>query len=369
MTSNARHNEHVRLAPHRSPDPQTFTNTPPTSRVRTRHITWVVAACACLTAFAVKISQQWLLWADATNAYADLTATFDWAAIVLCICALALVAFQSLPTTPHISEPQHVADETQDKHVQRPNIALPAPNDARLRLAQSLSHELRTPLNAVIGFSDLMNHELHGNLGHPKYNEYCAHITASSHSLLRAVDDILALNTDHDSTLQQRVPLPVAEALASAWNKNRVMDQHKDQPTALEIIGDDHSLVIADPEMLTHALANLVKTLKRHAASNTTISATIRHDEGTTRITCTASIDERKMVETAPLTTVTTRTGGFERISRDSLAEVAAESLVRNMGGQLTVRQPEGTRNLEVICELPAPHNENIRGSRHFNAA
>jgi signal transduction histidine kinase len=35
-----------------------------------------------------------------------------------------------------------------------------------------MSHELRTPLTAVIGFADVMQGELFGPLGSPKYHEY-----------------------------------------------------------------------------------------------------------------------------------------------------------------------------------------------------
>src|SRR4029077_13822819 len=36
-------------------------------------------------------------------------------------------------------------------------------------LMAQMSHELRTPLNAVIGFSEVMQHELHGPLGSARY--------------------------------------------------------------------------------------------------------------------------------------------------------------------------------------------------------
>lgn len=361
MTSNARHSEHTRLVSFDQTSLKAKEPVAPSAKHKSRPVTWIVAACACLTAFAVKISQQWLLWADQPDAYADLITTFDWAAIVLCICALALVAIQSLPDAPVAHTPSKIETTPPTQVNVEPNIALPRADDNRLRLAQSLSHELRTPLNAVIGFSDLMNHELHGNLGHPKYNEYCAHITASSQSLLRAVDDILALNADHDTASQNRVPMPVAQALTTAWENNTTSTTATatEQPSLLEITGDKSSQVVADPDMLAHALANLVDTLKRHAVSNSTISATIEHRNGATQICCSTRIDQARLVETAPLVTGTSRTGDVQRMSRDTLTEVAAKTLVQNMGGQLTVRQHEGTSHLEIICVLPAPTNEN----------
>ena len=60
-------------------------------------------------------------------------------------------------------------------------------------LLARISHDLRTPLNAVIGFSDVMQQELFGPLGHVRYQEYVRHIRASGVELLQAAEDALAM--------------------------------------------------------------------------------------------------------------------------------------------------------------------------------
>lgn len=60
-------------------------------------------------------------------------------------------------------------------------------------LLAQMSHELRTPLNAVIGFSDVMRHELHGPLGNARYQEYVAHISESGGRMLKSSEDALAV--------------------------------------------------------------------------------------------------------------------------------------------------------------------------------
>jgi signal transduction histidine kinase/HAMP domain-containing protein len=55
----------------------------------------------------------------------------------------------------------------------------------------NMSHELRTPLNAVIGFSEVMAHELFGPLGQPKYKDYVNDILRSGRHLLDVINDIL----------------------------------------------------------------------------------------------------------------------------------------------------------------------------------
>lgn len=62
-------------------------------------------------------------------------------------------------------------------------------------LMARISHEIRTPLNAVIGFSDLMEREIFGPLGHDKYRDYLAHIRDSGEALLKSAEDTLALSS------------------------------------------------------------------------------------------------------------------------------------------------------------------------------
>ncbi len=65
--------------------------------------------------------------------------------------------------------------------------------EAPAAVLSAISHDLRTPLNAVIGFATLLQSEIHGGLGHPKYRDYARHIEASGHSILRSTCEILKL--------------------------------------------------------------------------------------------------------------------------------------------------------------------------------
>ena len=58
----------------------------------------------------------------------------------------------------------------------------------------NVSHELRTPLNAVIGFAEILTNQYFGDLN-PRQLEYSRGILASSHQLLRLINDILDLAT------------------------------------------------------------------------------------------------------------------------------------------------------------------------------
>jgi signal transduction histidine kinase len=57
----------------------------------------------------------------------------------------------------------------------------------------NMSHELRTPLNAIIGFSEVLNERMFGELNE-KQQEYLKDIHASGQHLLSLINDILDLS-------------------------------------------------------------------------------------------------------------------------------------------------------------------------------
>lgn len=69
-----------------------------------------------------------------------------------------------------------------------------AANRSKSEFLANMSHELRTPLNAIIGFSEMMETQLFGPLGAPKYGEYASDIHASGQHLLDVINDILDMS-------------------------------------------------------------------------------------------------------------------------------------------------------------------------------
>lgn len=64
-------------------------------------------------------------------------------------------------------------------------------NQTKSEFLANMSHELRTPLNAIIGFADVMENEVLGPIGLPRYSEYARDIRQSGGHLLAMIDDIL----------------------------------------------------------------------------------------------------------------------------------------------------------------------------------
>jgi two-component system cell cycle sensor histidine kinase PleC len=69
-----------------------------------------------------------------------------------------------------------------------------AANRAKSEFLANISHELRTPLNAIIGFSEMMNQQMFGEVGHQKYLEYAGDILQSGRYLLDVINDILDMS-------------------------------------------------------------------------------------------------------------------------------------------------------------------------------
>ncbi len=68
-----------------------------------------------------------------------------------------------------------------------------AANQAKSEFLAAMSHELRTPLNAIIGFSEIMQNQILGPIGSPKYQEFARDIFSSGHNLLQLINNILDL--------------------------------------------------------------------------------------------------------------------------------------------------------------------------------
>ena len=86
-----------------------------------------------------------------------------------------------------ITEQRRIADE-----LRKAKDAAETANQAKSDFLANMSHELRTPLSAIIGFSELLEEKLFGDLN-PKQEEYVRDILESGRHLLSLINDILDL--------------------------------------------------------------------------------------------------------------------------------------------------------------------------------
>jgi signal transduction histidine kinase len=91
--------------------------------------------------------------------------------------------------------------------------AASAGNRAKSEFLATMSHELRTPLNAIIGFSQMLEGEVYGSLGHAKNAEYVRLIGSSGKHLLSLINDLLDLTKMDSDHLELREETASLEAL------------------------------------------------------------------------------------------------------------------------------------------------------------
>jgi signal transduction histidine kinase len=80
--------------------------------------------------------------------------------------------------------------------------AAEAANEAKSVIMANMSHELRTPLNAIIGFAEMLEKEVLGPLGNPRYIDYAHDVHMSGIHLLSLINTILDLAKTRASHLE-----------------------------------------------------------------------------------------------------------------------------------------------------------------------
>jgi two-component system cell cycle sensor histidine kinase PleC len=135
-------------------------------------------------------------------------------------------------------------------------------NQTKSKFLANMSHELRTPLNAIIGFSEIMESGMFGELGSEKYQEYCHDILTSGHYLLEVINDILDMSKIEAGRMKLDMELldlskTLAESLrvvsGRAQDKNLVLDTEIDD--AISVVADRR----ATKQIIVNLLSNAVK--------------------------------------------------------------------------------------------------------------
>lgn len=131
-------------------------------------------------------------------------------------------------------------------------------NRAKSTFLANMSHELRTPLNAIIGFSEMMEKETFGELGHVKYKEYLGDIHMSATHLLEIINEVLDMSKIEAGRLElDEHSVDVDDLIGSV---NRMMAS-KAFGSGLEIkenIAKDLPAIRADQRLMRQILINLV---------------------------------------------------------------------------------------------------------------
>jgi signal transduction histidine kinase len=148
------------------------------------------------------------------------------------------------------------------REIEEKGRQIEAANRHKSEFLANVSHELRTPLNAIIGFSEVLQERLFGDLNE-KQAEYTGDILSSGRHLLSLINDILDLSKIEAGRMDLEVttfdlPLAIENALTLVRERasrhgiklDRVIDDRLG-----EVAGDERKV----KQVLVNLLSNAVK--------------------------------------------------------------------------------------------------------------
>jgi two-component system cell cycle sensor histidine kinase PleC len=168
--------------------------------------------------------------------------------------------------------------ELAEKHQQASETAESA-SKAKSEFLANMSHELRTPLNAIIGFSEIMEREMFGPLGHARYKEYANDILSSGQHLLALINDILDMSKIEAGKLTLRPePLDLIDVIEDILRLIRPRAEAGGLALSVDI--PELPAVEADYRALKQIMLNLLSNASKFTprGGSVEISAAVRLD-------------------------------------------------------------------------------------------
>jgi len=243
-------------------------------------------------------------------------------------------------------------DVTDNSRVERAlrerNEALATAGRLKSEFIANVSHELRTPINAVIGFAEILNNQYFGDLN-SRQLEYSRGILASSHQLMKLINDILDLATiEAGYMVLETGRVEVSEMLQAVLALTRERARNRDLEIELHC-PPDIGTVAADERRLKQALFNLISNSIKFTPPGGAISIEAERREGElSLIVADTGIGIPQSEQARVLEK-------FERGTQQSGAGLGL-SLVKSLmdlhGGTVTIESASG-RGTRIICRLP----------------
>lgn len=173
---------------------------------------------------------------------------------------------------------------TQERQLRDASESAEMANRAKSRFLATMSHELRTPLNAIIGFSEVMQQEMFGELGNDRYRGYTKDILISGRHLLSMIDDILDISKIEAGRydLEER-DIEMDEVIR--WSAELIRPKLAEGDLELKLdMPEDLPLVYADKRALRQVLLNLLSNAVKftEAGGSITVTASVHDQDGLT---------------------------------------------------------------------------------------
>jgi len=153
-------------------------------------------------------------------------------------------------------------------------------NQAKSGFLANMSHELRTPLNAVIGFSELLEQEIFGELN-TKQRTYVKNVLVSGRHLLQLVNDILDISKVEAGRMDlayERTPIgsiiDIVRSVITAVAAKKGIELDVDVPPTLPEVHIDPGRI---KQVLYNLIANAIKFTPRGGMVRVSARADAKH--------------------------------------------------------------------------------------------
>ena len=156
-------------------------------------------------------------------------------------------------------------------------------NRSKSEFLANMSHELRTPLNAIIGFSEVIQNQMFGDIETPKYVEYASDIHKSGQYLLDVISDIL----DMSKIEAGRINLDIQECdIGSVVAESLRIMEPRAKKGGVELIQDTQAGVTieGDKRALKQVLINLLTNAVKFTPAGGTVTLRTATSPGQVRI-------------------------------------------------------------------------------------
>lgn len=173
--------------------------------------------------------------------------------------------------------------EMQQKVLKSMSAQLMQASHLKYEFIVNMSHSLRTPLNVIIGFSEMLQDELVGDLN-DKQSKYVSNIRESGtelHRLIANIVDVFKLDTGKVALETTEFMLKdtidsVLAAYESTTRDNRI--------EVVVEVAPEVSRICADPQKLSTVLDNLLSNAFKFTPSGGTVSVTAEECDGMVQI-------------------------------------------------------------------------------------
>ncbi len=234
--------------------------------------------------------------------------------------------------------------------------ALEAADRLKSEFITNMSYELRTPLNSIIGFAELMDQRLFGDLNE-KQASYLANILTASSDLKDLISDVLDLAVIDAGEVKLSVDdCNVAEAVREAATLAQELARKVD--ISLAVVNDlDVGTVEADKRRLKQAFYNMVSSMLSFARYGGELAIDLIGDANHVAISITnedSGLAPRERSRLISAVEMGASPGGRRATGLDlSLVR----SIIKLHGGSISLA-PFAEEGLTLICRLPRKQPE-----------